>query len=155
MSTYPKAPRSPHTSPTTGAIAEELGWTPQSSLGMAHPTRSIRTPTRCFHHLTPRPHHRVHRSRHRPPAPNHHRHQHQTTDSNPTTPTPSHHPNRRSNHHRPTPHNPRHHSNNRENPGSLNCDNSGLREKETWFIEHGQGRCPRSPVMASSVVAGG
>ena len=53
MSTYPKAPRSPHTSPTTGAIAEELGWTPQSSLGVAHPTRSIRTPTRCFHHLTP------------------------------------------------------------------------------------------------------
>ena len=35
MSTYPKAPRSPHTSPTTGAIAEELGWTPQSSLGVA------------------------------------------------------------------------------------------------------------------------
>lgn len=35
MSTYPKAPGSPHTSPTTGAIAEELGWTPQSSLGMA------------------------------------------------------------------------------------------------------------------------
>lgn len=32
---------------------------------------------------------------------------------------------------------------------------SVLREKETWFIEHGQGRCPRSPVMASSVVAGG
>ena len=54
MSTYPKAPRSPHTSPTTGAIAEELGWTPQSSPGMAHPTRSIRTPTHCFHHLTPR-----------------------------------------------------------------------------------------------------
>ena len=45
MSTYPKAPRSPHTSPITGAIAEELGWTPQSSFGMAHPTRSIRTPT--------------------------------------------------------------------------------------------------------------
>ena len=53
MSTYPKAPRSPHTSPTTGAIAEELGRTPQSSPGVAHPTRSIRTPTRCFHHLTP------------------------------------------------------------------------------------------------------
>lgn len=31
---------------------------------------------------------------------------------------------------------------------------SVLREKEAWFIEHGQGRCPRSPVMASSVVAG-
>ena len=54
MSTCPKAPGSPHTSPTTGAIAEELGRTPQSSLGVAHPTRSIRTPTRCFHHLTPR-----------------------------------------------------------------------------------------------------
>ena len=53
MSTYPKEPGSPHTSPTTGAIAEELGWTPQSSLGMAHPTRSIRTSTLCFHHLTP------------------------------------------------------------------------------------------------------
>ena len=34
MNTYPKAPRSPHTSPTTGAIAEELGRTPQSSPGM-------------------------------------------------------------------------------------------------------------------------
>ncbi len=34
MGTYPKAPRSPHTSPTTGAIAEELGWTPQNSPGM-------------------------------------------------------------------------------------------------------------------------
>ena len=53
VSTCPKAPGSPHTSPTTGAIAEELGRTPQSSLGVAHPTRSIRTPTRCFHHLTP------------------------------------------------------------------------------------------------------
>ena len=31
----PKAPRSPHTSPTTGAIAEELGRTPQSSPRMA------------------------------------------------------------------------------------------------------------------------
>ena len=35
MSTYPKAPGSPHISPTTGAIAEELGWTPQSSPGVA------------------------------------------------------------------------------------------------------------------------
>ena len=35
VSTCPKAPGSPHTSPTTGAIAEELGWTPQSSLGVA------------------------------------------------------------------------------------------------------------------------
>ena len=98
-------------------IIPDVQTRPQSQANLPPPSRSDRSP----------PHHRVHRSRHRPPAPNHHRHQHQTTDSNPTTPTPSHHPNRRSNHHRPTPHNPRHHNNNRENPGSLNCDNSGRR----------------------------
>lgn len=35
MSTCPKAPGSPHIGPTTGAIAEELGWPPQSSPGVA------------------------------------------------------------------------------------------------------------------------
>lgn len=51
--------------PYLNAIAEELGWTPQSSLGMAHPTRSIRTSTRCFHHLTPRGSQRMNLLHHR------------------------------------------------------------------------------------------
>ena len=37
VSTYPKAPRSPHTSPTTGAIAEELNERPRAALGWLTP----------------------------------------------------------------------------------------------------------------------
>lgn len=52
-STSPKAPTSPNTSPTI-AIAEELGRTPQSHPRLPHPTRTVPTTPRCFHHLTPR-----------------------------------------------------------------------------------------------------
>ena len=35
---------------------KSLGGRPRAALGWPNSTRSIRTPTRCFHHLTPSPH---------------------------------------------------------------------------------------------------
>ena len=35
---------------------KSLGERPRAALGWSNSTRSIRTPTRCFHHLTPSPH---------------------------------------------------------------------------------------------------